>query len=40
MTEKIKISSGQPVQAASKEGHQKDREIYREVVGLPSDPLA
>jgi hypothetical protein len=27
--------SGQPVQAASKEGHQKDKEIYWEVVRLP-----
>jgi hypothetical protein len=31
-TEKIWTVSGQPVQAASKEGHQKDKERYREVV--------
>jgi hypothetical protein len=30
--EKIWTVSGQPVQAASKEGHQKDKERYREVV--------
>jgi hypothetical protein len=34
-TEKIWIVSGQPVQAASKEGHQKDKQGYREVVRLP-----
>jgi hypothetical protein len=34
-TEKIWIVSGQPVQAASKEGHWKDKERYREVVRLP-----
>jgi hypothetical protein len=31
-TEKIWIASRQPVKAASKEGHQKDKERYREVV--------
>jgi hypothetical protein len=31
-TEKRWTTSGQPVQAASKEGHQKDKERYREVV--------
>jgi hypothetical protein len=30
--EKIWIVSGQPIHAASKEGHQKDKERYREVV--------
>jgi hypothetical protein len=30
--EKIWIVSGQPVQAARKEGHRKDKERYREVV--------
>jgi hypothetical protein len=34
-TEKIWTVSGQPVQAASKEGHRKDKERYREVVRLP-----
>jgi hypothetical protein len=34
-TEKIWTVSGQPVQATSKEGHQKDKERYREVVQLP-----
>jgi hypothetical protein len=34
-TEKIWTVSGQPVQATSKEGHQKDKEGYREVVRLP-----
>jgi hypothetical protein len=33
--EKIWIVSGQPVQAASKEGHRKDKERYWEVVRLP-----
>jgi hypothetical protein len=34
-TEKRWIVSGQPVQATSKEGHQKDKERYWEVVRLP-----
>jgi hypothetical protein len=34
-TEKRWTVSRQPVQAASKEGHQKDKERYREVVRLP-----
>jgi hypothetical protein len=34
-TEKIWRVSVQPVQAASKEGHRKDKERYREVVRLP-----
>ena len=34
-TEKIWIVSGLPVQAASKEGDQKDKERYWEVVQLP-----
>jgi hypothetical protein len=33
--EKRWIVSGQPVQAASKEGHRKDKEKYWEVVRLP-----
>jgi hypothetical protein len=33
--EKIQTTSGQPVEVACKEGHQKDKEIYREVVRLP-----
>jgi hypothetical protein len=33
--EKIWIVSRQPVQAASKEGHRKDKERYWEVVRLP-----
>jgi hypothetical protein len=33
--EKRRTASLQPVQAASKEGHQKDKERYREVVRLP-----
>jgi hypothetical protein len=33
-TEKRWIVSGQPVQSTSKEGHQKDKEIYQEVVRL------
>jgi hypothetical protein len=35
MIEKIWTTSGQLVQAASKEGHHKDKERYREVVRLP-----
>jgi hypothetical protein len=34
-TEKIWIVSRQPVQDESKEGHQKDKERYQEVVRLP-----
>jgi hypothetical protein len=34
-TEKIWTVSGQPVQAASKEGHWKDKHGYQEVVKLP-----
>jgi hypothetical protein len=34
-TEKRWTVLGQPVQAASKEGHQKDKERYWEVVRLP-----
>jgi hypothetical protein len=34
-TEKRWTVSGQPVQAARKEGHWKDKERYREVVRLP-----
>jgi hypothetical protein len=34
-TEKIWIVLGQPVQFARKEGHQKNKERYREVVQLP-----
>jgi hypothetical protein len=33
-TEKIWTVLGQPIQAASKEGHRKDKERYREVVRL------
>jgi hypothetical protein len=34
-TEKIWKVSGQPIQDASKEGHQKDKERHREVVRIP-----